>query len=79
LISENGMSETPSGQATDAIRHADILIIGGGLSGAMLAAQLLRLPGKRRVLVIEPAPSSVAARPTAPWSWAIPSTATQHA
>jgi cation diffusion facilitator CzcD-associated flavoprotein CzcO len=44
LISENGMSETPSGQATDAIRHADILIIGGGLSGAMLAAQLLRLP-----------------------------------
>ena len=48
------MSETPSGQATDAIRHADILIIGGGLSGAMLAAQLLRLPGKRRVLVIEP-------------------------
>ncbi|PTU01423.1 pyridine nucleotide-disulfide oxidoreductase, partial [Pseudomonas sp. HMWF031] len=48
------MSETPSGQATDAIRHADILIIGGGLSGAMLAAQLLRLPGKRQVLVIEP-------------------------
>lgn len=48
------MSETPSGQATDAIRHADILIIGGGLGGAMLAAQLLRLPGKRQVLVIEP-------------------------
>src|SRR5476649_2336852 len=39
---------------TDAIRHADILIIGGGLSGAMLAAQLLRLPGQRSVLVIEP-------------------------
>jgi uncharacterized NAD(P)/FAD-binding protein YdhS len=54
LISENGMSETQSGQATDAIRHADILIIGGGLSGAMLAAQLLRLPGKRHLLVIEP-------------------------
>ncbi|WP_223507116.1 FAD/NAD(P)-binding protein [Pseudomonas sp. GL-RE-29] len=48
------MSETQSGQTTDAIRHADILVIGGGLSGAMLAAQLLRLPGKRQVLVIEP-------------------------
>ena len=42
------MSETQSGQATDAIRNADILIVGGGLSGTMLAAQLLRLPGKRR-------------------------------
>jgi uncharacterized NAD(P)/FAD-binding protein YdhS len=48
------MSETQNGQAADVIRHADILIIGGGLSGAMLAAQLLRLPGKRQVLVIEP-------------------------
>jgi len=48
------MSETPRGHATDALRHADILIVGGGLSGAMLAAQLLRLPGKRSVLVIEP-------------------------
>ncbi|UVK96906.1 FAD/NAD(P)-binding protein [Pseudomonas sp. B21-048] len=46
------MTDTPNGQAT--IRHADILIIGGGLSGTMLAAQLLRLPGKRVVLVIEP-------------------------
>jgi uncharacterized NAD(P)/FAD-binding protein YdhS len=54
LISENGMSEIQSGQATDVIRHADILVIGGGLSGAMLAAQLLRLPGKRQLLVIEP-------------------------
>ncbi|MFW0753853.1 FAD/NAD(P)-binding protein [Pseudomonas sp. H11T01] len=48
------MSETKSGQATHAIRSADILIVGGGLSGALLAAQLLRLPGKRQVLVIEP-------------------------
>jgi len=48
------MTQIPSGQATDAIRHADILIIGGGLSGAMLAAQLLRLPGQRHVRVIEP-------------------------
>jgi uncharacterized NAD(P)/FAD-binding protein YdhS len=35
-------------------RQADILIIGGGLSGAMLAAQLLRLPGRRDVLIVEP-------------------------
>ncbi|WP_025111397.1 FAD/NAD(P)-binding protein [Pseudomonas sp. H1h] len=33
---------------------ADILIIGGGLSGTMLAVQLLRLPGQRRISVIEP-------------------------
>lgn len=33
---------------------ADILIIGGGLSGTMLAAQLLRLPGQRRIAIIEP-------------------------
>ena len=32
----------------------DILIIGGGLSGALLAAQLLRLPGKRDIRVFEP-------------------------
>ncbi|VVN64776.1 FAD/NAD(P)-binding protein [Pseudomonas fluorescens] len=48
------MSEIPSGPVTDALRNADILIVGGGLSGTMLAAQLLRLPGKRSVLVIEP-------------------------
>ncbi|WP_192551924.1 FAD/NAD(P)-binding protein [Pseudomonas sp. IzPS59] len=39
---------------TTTIRHADILIVGGGLSGAMLAVQLLRLPGRRQILVIEP-------------------------
>jgi uncharacterized NAD(P)/FAD-binding protein YdhS len=33
---------------------ADILIIGGGLSGTMLAVQLLRLPGQRRIAIIEP-------------------------
>ncbi|MCT8949846.1 FAD/NAD(P)-binding protein [Pseudomonas iridis] len=35
-------------------QHADILIIGGGLSGTMLAVQLLHRPGQRRILVIEP-------------------------
>lgn len=39
---------------SESIRNADVLIIGGGLSGTMLAVQLLRLPGKRRLLVIEP-------------------------
>jgi uncharacterized NAD(P)/FAD-binding protein YdhS len=48
------MSEIQSAQTTNDTRHADVLIIGGGLSGAMLAAQLLRLPGRRSVLVIEP-------------------------
>ncbi|QVM95029.1 MULTISPECIES: FAD/NAD(P)-binding protein [unclassified Pseudomonas] len=33
---------------------ADVLIIGGGLSAALLAAQLLRQAGQRRVLVVEP-------------------------
>ncbi|SIQ99622.1 Uncharacterized NAD(P)/FAD-binding protein YdhS [Pseudomonas sp. B10] len=33
---------------------ADILIIGGGLSGTILAVQLLRLPGQRKILIIEP-------------------------
>ncbi|WP_332763487.1 FAD/NAD(P)-binding protein [Pseudomonas koreensis] len=33
---------------------ADVLIIGGGLSGTMLAVQLLRLPGQRKILIIEP-------------------------
>lgn len=35
-------------------RFADILIIGGGLSGTMLATQLLRLPVQRTILIIEP-------------------------
>ncbi|MDL2184981.1 FAD/NAD(P)-binding protein [Pseudomonas sp. ChxA] len=39
---------------TETIRNADVLIIGGGLSGTMLAVQLLRQPGKRQILVIEP-------------------------
>jgi uncharacterized NAD(P)/FAD-binding protein YdhS len=48
------MSDNQNGLTKDATRYADILIVGGGLSGAMLAAQLMRLPGKRQVLVIEP-------------------------
>ncbi|PYY97898.1 FAD/NAD(P)-binding protein [Pseudomonas sp. TKO14] len=48
------MNPNPSGQADPATRDAEILIVGGGLSGALLAAQLLRLPGSRRVLVVEP-------------------------
>ncbi|MEX5612143.1 FAD/NAD(P)-binding protein, partial [Pseudomonas protegens] len=48
------MSQTHTGQATPATRDAPILIVGGGLSGALLAAQLLHLPGQRRILVIEP-------------------------
>ncbi len=39
---------------TESIRNADVLIIGGGLSGTMLAVQLLRLPGQRHILVLEP-------------------------
>ncbi|WP_024695616.1 FAD/NAD(P)-binding protein [Pseudomonas syringae] len=35
---------------------ADVLIIGGGLSGSMLAVQLLRRPGSRRILIVEPRP-----------------------
>jgi uncharacterized NAD(P)/FAD-binding protein YdhS len=32
---------------------ADVLIIGGGLSGTLLAVQLLRLPGQRRIVIVE--------------------------
>ncbi|WP_322847307.1 FAD/NAD(P)-binding protein [Pseudomonas sp. B33.4] len=35
-------------------RGESILIIGGGLSGTMLTVQLLRLPGHRKILLIEP-------------------------
>lgn len=48
------MAENVSGQTTVNSAHADILIIGGGLSGTMLAVQLLRLPGQRKILIIEP-------------------------
>lgn len=45
------MNETEDGPG---IRAANVLIIGGGLSGTLLAVQLLRLPGARQILVIEP-------------------------
>lgn len=35
-------------------RHADLLIVGGGLSGTLLAAQLLRQPGARHIVIVEP-------------------------
>jgi uncharacterized NAD(P)/FAD-binding protein YdhS len=41
-------------QAVVPSRTADILVVGGGLSGSMLAVQLLRLPGTRRILIVEP-------------------------
>ncbi|NBF05039.1 NAD(P)-binding protein [Pseudomonas sp. Fl5BN2] len=47
------MSQTDVAQANPATRDAEVLIVGGGLSGALLAAQLLRLPGRRRILVVE--------------------------
>lgn len=45
---------TDATEPGSAVHHADVLIIGGGLSGALLAMQLLRLPGRRRIAVIEP-------------------------
>lgn len=42
---------------TDVVsRHADVVIIGGGLSGTLLAVQLLRQPHARRIVIIEPRP-----------------------
>ena len=48
------MSESQAAQVTPGIHEADVLIIGGGLSGTLLAMQLLRLPGTRRIVVVEP-------------------------
>ncbi len=48
------MSEPHGGRATSAIREADVLIVGGGLSGTLLAMQLLRLPGARHIVLVEP-------------------------
>ncbi|MCF4998524.1 NAD(P)-binding protein [Pseudomonas syringae] len=48
------MIQRPIAPTASAKNGFDILIIGGGLSGTMLAVQLLRLPGKRRILIVEP-------------------------
>jgi uncharacterized NAD(P)/FAD-binding protein YdhS len=40
--------------AASSSKQADVMIIGGGLSGALLAMQLLRLPGARHIAVFEP-------------------------
>jgi uncharacterized NAD(P)/FAD-binding protein YdhS len=48
------MSKVLSEQAMIHQSNAEILIVGGGLSGTMLAVQLLRLPGQRKILIIEP-------------------------
>lgn len=50
----SAMSKVESPPLTNPARSADVLIVGGGLSGTLLALQLLRLPGQRRILVIEP-------------------------
>lgn len=34
--------------------QADLLVIGGGLSGTLLAVQMLRQPGARRIVIVEP-------------------------
>jgi len=39
-----------------AARYADVVIIGGGLSGTLLAVQLLRQPRGQRIVIIEPRP-----------------------
>lgn len=39
-----------------AARYADVVIIGGGLSGTLLAVQLLRQPRGLRIVIIEPRP-----------------------
>jgi uncharacterized NAD(P)/FAD-binding protein YdhS len=42
---------------TDVVsRPADVVIIGGGLSGTLLAVQLLRQPHAQRIVIIEPRP-----------------------
>ncbi|WP_397452297.1 FAD/NAD(P)-binding protein [Pseudomonas sp. NA-150] len=47
------MTEPLSGPTSAVARMAEVLIVGGGLSGSLLAMQLLRLPGKRRILIVE--------------------------
>ena len=51
---KTGMSELPNKAPSAADQYAHVLIIGGGLSGTMLAVQLLRQPVRRNILIIEP-------------------------
>ncbi|MGV8920072.1 MAG: FAD/NAD(P)-binding protein [Pseudomonas sp.] len=47
------MTQLHTGQPALVVRTADVLIVGGGLSGSLLAMQLLRLPGTRHILIVE--------------------------
>lgn len=42
------------GDAVERGKRADVVIVGGGLSGALLAMQLLRRPGARHIVIFEP-------------------------
>ena len=42
------------GDAVERGKRADVVIVGGGLSGTLLAMQLLRRPGMRHIVIFEP-------------------------
>lgn len=54
MIGENVFEK--SDMINVASRFADVVIIGGGLSGTLLAVQLLRQPRGQRIVIIEPRP-----------------------